>query len=464
MNYISTRGKAPILDFTNAMLTGLASDGGLYVATKYPKFSANDIAAFADLSYADLAYEILSKFAPDIDQNIFKNSINDTYNSDYFKNEAIAPLIQLNKQSFILELFHGPTFAFKDFALQLFGRLLEETLANTNQQAVIIGATSGDTGSAAIAGCAHSKRSKIFILHPHNKISEIQRKQMTSQIGKNIFNIAVKGSFDDCQSIIKKLFLNKDNFLPKNSHLISANSINCARILAQIIYYFYSALRVGSPYKKVSFIVPTGNFGDIFAGYLAAQMGLPIEKLIIATNENDILHRFMQKNQYYRQSLKQTLSPSMDIQVASNFERLLFDFHNRDSDKTNKLMHEFNKNNKLQIDDSILNKIRQNFTSYSTSNEQILSQINNCYKRNNIIIDPHTATGVFAETQYSKISRNPIIILATAHPAKFPNAFKKAEFKVEIPAKIQNILTKKEKYIVKNANFDEILEYLKNNI
>ena len=271
MKFVSTRGKAKTLNFCDAMLSGLASDGGLYVPVSYPIFDAIDIAEMSKLTFPELAHKIMSRFiGTEISSDEIRDIINDTYNNSNFTDKSIAPLRQIDSNHFVLELFHGPTLAFKDFALQLFGRMLDLVLTKRGEQAVIVGATSGDTGSAAIAGCSPCKSAKIFILHPHNKISEVQRKQMTTFEGENIHNLAVEGTFDDCQEAVKTLFLNK-KFLPKKTHLIAVNSINCARILAQIVYYFYAGTKLGSPYRKISFSVPTGNFGDIFAGYLAKK-------------------------------------------------------------------------------------------------------------------------------------------------------------------------------------------------
>ena len=326
MRYISTRGQAPALNFEDVLLAGLATDGGLYVPENLPRFTQEEIASWAGLPYHELAFRVMRPFVtgsiPDAD---FKKILEETYG--VFSHSAVAPLRQLNGNEWVLELFHGPTLAFKDFALQLLGRLLDYVLEKRGERVVIVGATSGDTGSAAIEGCKHCENVDIFILHPHNRVSEVQRRQMTTIFGENIHNIAIEGNFDDCQEMVKASFADQ-SFL-KGTRLVAVNSINWARIMAQIVYYFHAALQLGGPARSVSFSVPTGNFGDIFAGYLARNMGLPINQLIVATNRNDILHRFMSGNQYVKETLHATLSPSMDIMVSSNFERLLFDLHGR---------------------------------------------------------------------------------------------------------------------------------------
>ncbi|WP_372758314.1 threonine synthase, partial [Litorivivens sp.] len=323
MKYISTRGKAPALNFEDVLLTGLAPDGGLYVPEKLPTYSAEQIAAWSKLSYAELAFEIVKPFVDDcIPQEDLRAIVNDSYSD--FRHGAIAPLVQIDQNEWVLELFQGPTLAFKDFALQMLGRLLDYVLERKNQKVVVMGATSGDTGSAAIQGCKRCKNLDIFILHPYQRVSEVQRRQMTTVAGDNIHNIALKGHFDHCQAMVKASFADQ-SFLPEGRQLVAVNSINWARIMAQIVYYFYAGLALGAPGRKVSFSVPTGNFGDIYAGYLAKQMGLPIDQLVIATNCNDILHRFVSNNRFEKQELQHTLSPSMDIVISSNFERMLFD-------------------------------------------------------------------------------------------------------------------------------------------
>jgi len=327
VKYISTRGAAPALGFEDVLLTGLAPDGGLYVPETLPRFTQEEIASWAGLPYSILAFNVMYPFVEgSIPEDDFRAMIDETYSA--FDHTAVAPLVQLDQNEWVLELFRGPTLAFKDFALQLLGRLLDHVLQKRNERVVILGATSGDTGSAAIEGCKHCDNVDIFILHPHNRVSDVQRKQMTTVQSNNVFNIAVEGNFDDCQQMVKDSF-NDQSFL-NGTRLVAVNSINWARIMAQIVYYFSASLSLGGPSRSVSFSVPTGNFGDIFAGYLARNMGLPINQLIVATNRNDILHRFISQNNYKLEGLHHTLSPSMDIMVSSNFERLMFDLYGRD--------------------------------------------------------------------------------------------------------------------------------------
>ncbi|MBT6579462.1 MAG: threonine synthase, partial [Cellvibrionales bacterium] len=362
MKYISTRGNAPELNFEQVLLTGLATDGGLYVPASLPEFSADQISGWAGLAYHELAFEIVSPFVGDcIPEDDLRAILAETYKD--FAHPAIAPLIQLDRNEWILELFQGPTLAFKDFALQLLGRLLDYFLKKRNQRVVIMGATSGDTGSAAIEGCRRCDNIDIFILHPNNRVSDVQRRQMTTVLEDNVYNIAIEGNFDDCQDIVKASFRDQ-SFLPEGMQLVAVNSINWARIMAQIVYYFYAGLSLGSPAKTMAFSVPTGNFGDIFAGYLAKKMGLPISQLVIATNKNNVLHRVMTDSVYSRTALHQTLSPSMDISVSSNFERLLFDLYNRDGDCIRNMMEAFN-SEAIELNDDAMASARELFSSAS---------------------------------------------------------------------------------------------------
>ena len=360
MKYISTRGDAPSLSFEEVVLAGLASDGGLYVPETLPVFSQTEINSWVGLSYQDLMFNIVSPF---IDGEVADEDLRTIIDKAYegFRHDAIAPLVQTGANEWILELFHGPTLAFKDFALQFLGHLLDFFLAKRQQKVVVMGATSGDTGSAAIEGCRRCENIDIFILHPHQRVSDVQRRQMTTVIADNVFNIALDGNFDDCQNMVKASFRDQ-SFLPDNRQLVAVNSINWARIMAQIVYYFYSALALGGPKKAISYAVPTGNFGDIFAGYLANKMGLPIKQLIIGTNSNDILHRCISDNDHTKQPLIHSLSPSMDIMVSSNFERLLFDLYDRDGDAVKQLMNEFSKGS-MKLNDKALSSARELFSS-----------------------------------------------------------------------------------------------------
>jgi threonine synthase len=447
MKYISTRGKAPKLSFEDAVITGLASDGGLYVPETIPTFTPAEIAAMAGLSYQELMLKIITPFIGDeIPQKILNNLVYESYSE--FRHEAIAPLKQIDNQQFILELFHGPTMAFKDFALQFLGRMFDYILTKRGQKVVIVGATSGDTGSAAIEGCRHSKHVNMFILHPHNRVSDVQRRQMTTVIEKNVTNIALEGNFDDCQHIVKEL-LGDQSFLKGKTSLVAVNSINWCRIMAQIVYYFYSALQLGAPAKSMVFSVPTGNFGDVFAGFIAHKMGLPVKQLIVATNKNDILHRFFDANDYSRSELVKTLSPSMDIQVSSNFERFLFYLYDCDGAKIAEIMDKFQKGGGISVETAKINKARELFSSYSVDDKITCDIINKIFFQTGEIIDPHTATAVAAANLCKKSDDAPVIILSTAHPAKFPDAITKAGVKEpELPIYLHGLMEREEKYQV----------------
>lgn len=444
MKYISTRGSAPKLSFEEAVLAGLAADGGLYVPETVPALSMPEIVAMQSLSYTELAYNIISRFTGnDIAPNALKNIINDAYKT--FRHTTVAPLKQLDCNIYLLELFHGETLAFKDFALQFLGRLLDHILAKRNQKVVVIGATSGDTGSAAIAGCRGRKNMDIFIMYPHGRVSDVQRLQMTTVLDENVHNIAVDGTFDDCQDIVKTLFTD-DKFCSKH-HLTAVNSINWARILAQVVYYFYAALRLGAPARAVSFSVPTGNFGDIYAGYVAKRMGLPIEQLIIATNRNDILARTLKTGNYEITGVEPSLSPSMDIQVSSNFERLLFDLYDHNGTKIAEMMNSFRANKKLSLAPLPLSCLRTEFSAASASDEETKTTIKTCYTTTGELLDPHTAVGLCAGNKARKDTQTPLVVLATAHPAKFPDAVKSASgIHPTLPSHLADLFSRKEKF------------------
>ena len=448
MEYISTRGnKNEKKGFREVLLTGLASDGGLFVPTKLPHFTPDQIRKMQDLPYNKLAYNIIHPFiGGEIPDKTLNTLINDSYAE--FNHPAIAPLVQLDTNQWLMELFHGPTLAFKDFALQLLGRLLNYVLKEKDERAIVLGATSGDTGSAAIEGCRHSKNLEIFILHPHQRVSEVQRRQMTTILDNNVHNIAIEGNFDDCQDLVKQCFSDQ-TFLPDNTRLVAVNSINWARIMAQVVYYFYAALRLGAPEREIAFSVPTGNFGDIYAGFIARKMGLPINKLIVATNKNDILHRFFQNNDYSRQTLHHTLSPSMDIMVSSNFERLLFEAYQHDGTIIKELMLEFTNSGKLSVSNHTWLDTKRLFCSNRTSDNEICAITRNLYKKTGYLIDPHTATGIHAVIKAQLPQSIPQVTLATAHPVKFQQAIRQAQLPApELPTYMSGLLTNKEKYTV----------------
>lgn len=463
MKYISTRGLAPALSFEEVVLTGLAPDGGLYVPETLPTFSKEEIASWAGLSYQELAFNVMKPFvAGAISDEEFKGIINKAYES--FRHDAIAPMVQTAHNEWILELFQGPTLAFKDFALQFLGHLLDHLLKKRNQKVVVMGATSGDTGSAAIEGCRRCDNIDIFIMHPHNRVSNVQRLQMTSVLAPNVFNIALEGNFDDCQNMVKASFADQ-SFLPEGRQLVAVNSINWARIMAQIVYYFWAGLAVGAPHREVAFSVPTGNFGDIFAGYLAKKMGLPIDQLVIATNSNDILHRCISANDHSKNQLQHTLSPSMDIMVSSNFERMLFDLYNRDGSAIRQLMEDF-KSGAMVLDESALSKARELFTSYGVNDEVTIDVIRTVFENTGYLLDPHTAIGVEAARKTRRRQDIPMICLATAHPAKFPEAVRKAgrDEDPALPHHMKDLFEREERYQILPQDIEQVQQFVASNV
>ena len=464
MKYISTRGDAPALSFEDVVLTGLAPDGGLYVPETLPQFSQEEIASWVGLSYEELAFKIMSPFVDGaIADADLKRIIHDSYAT--FRHKAIAPLVQTGHNEWVLELFQGPTLAFKDFALQFLGHLLDHILAKRQQKVVVMGATSGDTGSAAIEGCRRCENLDIFILHPYQRVSDVQRRQMTTVIEDNVHNIALEGNFDDCQNMVKASFADQ-SFLPEGRQLVAVNSINWARIMAQIVYYFYAALALGAPQRAVAFSVPTGNFGDIFAGYLAKRMGLPIDQLVIATNSNDILHRCISANDHSKQPLVHSLSPSMDIMVSSNFERMLFDLFGRDGSKIKALMENFKNTGELILDNTALAKAQSLFSSYRLDDDETLDVIRDVFENSEYLLDPHTAIGVQAARKTRRSHNVPMVCLATAHPAKFPEAVRKAG-QVEdpqLPYHMADLFQKTEQYQVLPNDIAEVQSFLSKNI
>ncbi len=458
INYISTRGQAPVLSFQDVVMAGLASDGGLYVPNSLPQFAPHELVEMSSLSYTELALRVMQPFIGEaIPEKDLRAIIENSYKA--FRHKAIAPLKQIGHNEFLLELFHGPTLAFKDFALQFLGRILEYFLARSNQQITVIGATSGDTGSAAIEGCRGRRNMRIFILHPHNRVSDVQRRQMTTVTDKNVFNIAIEGTFDDCQDIVKSLFA--DTAFREKQKLTAVNSINWARILAQIVYYFYAAATLGAPAKRISFCVPTGNFGDIYAGYIAKQMGLPVEKLIIATNRNDILARCLATGVYGMEGVTPTISPSMDIEVSSNFERLLFDLYARDGKTILKLMQELRKDRKMSLSESALLRLRSYFSAGKADDILTKRTISTLYKECGELLDPHTAVGVAVGSKVHADKATALVTLATAHPAKFPNAVKEATgIYPSLPSHLAPIMESKEKFEALPANTDTVKAFI----
>ena len=423
-----------------------------------PTFSQEEIAAWSGLPYEQLAFRLIKPFIDgEIPDDILQGIIEDSYAG--FSHTAIAPLRMLGVNEWVLELYCGPTLAFKDFALQLLGRLLDHVLIRDNKKVAVLGATSGDTGSAALEGCRHCKNIDLFILHPYQRVSEVQRRQMTTVPGDNVHNIAVRGNFDDCQRMVKAAF-GDQSFLPADRQLVAVNSINWARIMAQIVYYFYAALNVGGPLRPVSFSVPTGNFGDIYAGYLARQMGLPVRQLIVATNRNDILHRLISNNEYSLGDLEHTLSPSMDIMVSSNFERYLFDLFDRDAEAVSRFVTTLG-SEPQQLEPERWQKARDLFSSLSVDDQTTCDVIASVYRDTEFLIDPHTAIGVKAARECNQDVSVPMITLATAHPVKFADAVEKAGLQSpELPAHLHDLFEREERYDVLDNDINVITEYM----
>ncbi len=420
MRYISTRGNAPVLSFEDAMLTGLARDGGLYLPEDIPTLTEGAIAGLAGRSYEDAAFRIMRPFIGDsFKDSTLRDIIARAYAS--FNHDARAPLVQLGPNHFLLELFHGPTLAFKDFAMQLIGQLFQDALARRKERVTIVGATSGDTGSAAIEAFKGLDNVDVFIMYPHGRVSEVQRRQMTTPTEGNVHALAVDGDFDTCQGLLKDMF--NDFTFRDEVKLAGVNSINWGRVLAQVVYYFTSAVSLGAPYRPVSFTVPTGNFGDIFAGLIARKMGLPIENLVIATNQNDILHRTLETGAYTKGEVVPSISPSMDIQVSSNFERALYYAYGGDGAAVAAEMEDLNKGG-FTVSQGAIDWLRDQFTSGRASEEETMATIKATFLRTGQVICPHTAVGV--KVAEESLSDTPMITLATAHPAKFPDAVAKA--------------------------------------
>jgi threonine synthase len=458
MRYISTRGQAPTLDFENVTLTGLAADGGLYVPESWPRFSLDQIAALRGLSYVDTAVAVMRPFVGDsLDDATLRSLCQQAYGR--FSHAAVTPLVQLDERQFLLELFHGPTLAFKDVALQLLGLLFERFLSKRDTHLTVIGATSGDTGSAAIDALAGREKVDIFMLHPLGRVSEVQRRQMTTVRAPNVHNIAIEGSFDDAQAIVKAAFADKaftDRFT-----LSAVNSINWARLMAQIVYYFYAAVRLGGPDRPVAFSVPTGNFGDVFAGYAAARMGLPVARLIVATNVNDILHRALSAGDYSTGTVTPTHAPSMDIQVSSNFERLLFDLHGRDGAALGGSMRGFESTRSLQIPVAMRDEAAALFTSARIDPDGMALAMRWACEETGEVIDPHTAIGLAAARAADLPRDVPIVTLATAHPAKFRDAVERATGqRPHLPARIDGLFEREEQYSTLPATLDAIKGYV----
>jgi len=459
MNYISTRNSSNSFNFKDVFIKGLADDGGLYIPKSLHKYSQKDLNSFENLQYTDLAKKIIYPFIGDfVNENDLSYIIDKSYS--VFRKKNVVELKKVGDRS-VLELFHGPTLAFKDVAMQLLGNFYEYYLNNKNEKINIVVATSGDTGAAAIDAIKGKKNINIFVLHPHNRVSNIQRKLMTTGHEKNVFNIAINGNFDDCQNLVKSMFADKP--FSSSINMSGVNSINWARIIAQCVYYFYSFFLIKDKSEPINFSVPTGNFGDVYAGYLAKKMGLPINKLVVATNQNDILHRAISKGEYNVEKVSETISPSMDIQLASNFERLLYDINNHDDIETASAMKDIKEKGKYTIDKKKLEKINIDFLSARMSEEEVLKTIKEVYDKYKTILDPHTAIGYNAFDKVNLKGNN--IVLATAHPCKFPDAIKKSiNQNANLPKELTFILDEKENYDIIDNNLDEIKKHIKERV
>jgi threonine synthase len=459
MDYVSTRNSANSFKFKDVFIKGLADDGGLFIPKLLHKYKKNDLLELKNLEYKELAKKIIHPFIGDfMSEDDLSKIIDKSYS--VFRKKNIVDFIKIGDRS-ILELFHGPTLAFKDIAMQLLGNFYEYYLNNENEKINIVVATSGDTGAAAIDAIKGKNNVNIFVLHPNNRVSPVQRKLMTTGKEKNVFNIAVDGNFDDCQNLVKEMFADKS--FSKEIKMSGVNSINWARIIAQSVYYFYSYFLIVENNKPINFSVPTGNFGDVYAGYLAKKMGLPINKFVVATNQNDILHRAISKGTYDVEKVSETISPSMDIQIASNFERLIYDLNNCNDTKTISAMKDIKEKGKYLIDKENLDKINTDFLSSQMSEDETLKTIKTVYEKFNIVLDPHTAVGYGAFDKVNLKGNN--VVLATAHPCKFPDAIKRSiNINVELPDELSFIMNEKENYDIIENNLQKIKQYIKERI
>ena len=458
MKYVSTRGSAPALDFEGVTLAGLASDGGLYVPEEWPRFTESEIAAMRGLPYAELAVRVMLPF---VKGSLTEDEVRELCQRAYgrFAHRAVTPLTQFTEQHWLLELFHGPTLAFKDVALQLLGRLFETFLSRRDDHLTIVGATSGDTGSAAIDAVAGRERVDIFMLHPAGRVSDVQRRQMTTVMAPNVYNIAIDGSFDDAQAMVKRMFA--DGAMNGRFHIAAVNSINWARLMAQVVYYFAAALQLGAPHRRIAFSVPTGNFGDVFAGYVAAQMGLPVERLVVATNVNDILHRALSSGDYSAGTVEPTAAPSMDIQVSSNFERLLFCEGGRDGVALAQQMGGFEASRAMQLTNAQRDGASALFSSARVDAAGMNDAMRWAHEECGEIIDPHTAIGLRAAQEADLSPDIPLVTLATAHPAKFRDAVERATgMRPALPTRVGNLFEREERYDTLPGDYDAVRDYV----
>ncbi len=457
MKYVSTRGTAPVLSFEEAMISGLARDGGLYVPDQVPVLSVVELKELRGKPFADVAYAVASRFADGaIPDRELRRMVDEAYAT--FAHKAVTPLKQLDANHFLLELFHGPTIAFKDVAMQLLARLMDWSLERSRSRATIVGATSGDTGGAAIEAFRHSRNASIYILHPHGRVSDVQRRQMTTVRAPHVHNIALEGTFDDCQGIVKALF--NDLAFRDAMTLAGVNSINWVRVMAQISYYIYAGLALGAPDRAISFTVPTGNFGNVFAGLMAKRMGLPIDRLVIATNANDILDRTVKSGRYEVKGVHATTSPSMDIQVSSNFERLVFLANNRDAAAVLRAMDGLKQSQAFTLATSALQSIRDEFDADATGEAETAETIRAILAETGELLDPHTAVGVAVARKH--LGTAPMVTLATAHPAKFPDAVAAAAgLRPSLPQRFEHLMTAQESFTVLPNSVEAVKDHIK---
>ena len=458
MKYISTRDNSKEYSFEQVFIKGLADDGGLFVPKEVKKYSEAELKALSNLTYQNLAKEIIYPF---IGNFMTADELSDAVDKSYsvFRKDNAIDLIKLGDTK-ILELFHGPTLAFKDIAMQLLGNFYEHYLKKNNKNINVVVATSGDTGAAAIDAIKGKKNMNIFVLHPNEKVSFVQRKLMSTVKEKNVFNIAIEGNFDDCQNLVKSMFADKE--FSSSINMSGVNSINWARIIAQSVYYFYTYFQVQDQ-RPINFSVPTGNFGDVYAGYLSKKMGLPINKFIVATNQNDILHRAISSGNYETENVSETNAPSMDIQIASNFERLIYDLNDCDDNETRKIMHGIQEKGKYIISKDKMKIINNNFLSASMTEKEVLDTIKEVHIKHGIILDPHSAIGFGALNKINIDGNN--IVLATAHPCKFPDAIDKSiGIKPVLPDELKYVMDEKENYDIISNNLSKTQQYIKEKI
>ena len=457
MRYVSTRGQAPDLGFADTVLAGLASDGGLYVPESYPPLTRDDLLALRGAPYAEVAARVIAPFTGgEVSGSDLARMIGEAYAT--FAHPAVAPLVQVGPNGWMMELHHGRTLAFKDVAMQLLARLMDHILGERDRRATIVGATSGDTGGAAIDAFAGRDRTDVFILFPEGRVSPVQRRQMTTSGGANVHAVAVTGDFDDCQDLVKAMF--NDARFRDEVALSGVNSINWARIVAQVVYYVTGALALGAPDRAVSFCVPTGNFGDVFAGYVAKRMGVPIETLVVATNDNDLLDRTLESGSYERRPVVRTSSPSMDIAVSSNFERLLFDAYGRDAAEVRAAMDSLRQSGRFAIKDGAMTVMREGFAAGACDTERAGARIARTLAETDITVDPHTAVGLDVAERHA--GHAPMVTLATAHAAKFPEAVERAIGRPpRVPDRLAGLMEREERFATLPNDLAAVQDYVR---